>query len=111
MLLGLEPPVPVPIEHVAKWGQAAISSRSRVRDRDDTRTGKEVMFIVSEPSSHVPAAEAETDAGLPLGKAPLRCAECGYEIRSYRVLPPCPMCRELCWEPAPWRPFTSPRAA
>jgi hypothetical protein len=44
-----------------------------------------------------------------LGKAPLRCAECGYEIRSYRALPPCPMCREVAWEPAPWRPFTSSR--
>jgi rubrerythrin len=53
----------------------------------------------------------EPDSGpLPLGKAPLRCAECGYEIRSYRVPPPCPMCRELAWEPAPWRPFTGPRA-
>jgi predicted Zn-ribbon and HTH transcriptional regulator len=44
------------------------------------------------------------------GKPPLRCAECGYEIRSYRVPPPCPMCRELSWEPAPWRPFTGSRA-
>jgi predicted Zn-ribbon and HTH transcriptional regulator len=43
-------------------------------------------------------------------KPPLRCTECGYEIRSYRVLPPCPMCRELSWEPAPWRPFTRSRA-
>lgn len=40
------------------------------------------------------------------GKPPLRCSGCGYEIRSYRRLPPCPMCREQSWEPAPWRPFT-----
>jgi hypothetical protein len=59
---------------------------------------------------HPPEPDAAPE--LPaLGKAPLRCAECGYEIRSYRVLPPCPMCRELRWEPAPWRPFTSPPAA
>jgi predicted Zn-ribbon and HTH transcriptional regulator len=37
---------------------------------------------------------------------PLRCSECGYEIASYHATPPCPMCRAIRWEPAPWRPFT-----
>jgi predicted Zn-ribbon and HTH transcriptional regulator len=69
------------------------------------------MSVIPERSSHLRPVDAESDAVLPLGKAPLRCVECGYEIRSYRVLPPCPMCRELCWEPALWRPFTGPRAA
>ena len=52
---------------------------------------------------------AENRAGRVSGKPPLRCSRCGYEIRSYRVLPACPMCRELSWEPAPWRPFTARR--
>jgi predicted Zn-ribbon and HTH transcriptional regulator len=68
------------------------------------------MSVASEPSTIASPPETEPSAVLHLGKAPLRCAECGYEIRSYRVLPPCPMCRELSWEPAPWRPFTG-RAA
>jgi hypothetical protein len=42
-------------------------------------------------------------------RRPLRCAGCGYEIAAYRSLPVCPMCRELDWEPAVWRPST-PRA-
>jgi predicted Zn-ribbon and HTH transcriptional regulator len=69
------------------------------------------MFVAFERSTHIRPAEADHAAASPLGKAPLRCAECGYEIRSYRVLPPCPMCREFSWEPAPWRPFTSSPAA
>jgi predicted Zn-ribbon and HTH transcriptional regulator len=69
------------------------------------------MSVVSAASTHLRPVDAESQTVLPLGKAPLRCAECGYEIRSYRVLPPCPMCREVSWEPAPWRPFTGPRAA
>jgi hypothetical protein len=69
------------------------------------------MSIAFEPSTQIRPPEAEPGVPLPLGKAPLRCAECGYEIRSYRVLPPCPMCRELRWEPALWRPFTTPDAA
>ena len=40
------------------------------------------------------------------GKGPLRCESCGYEIVIYRTPPPCPMCRELRWEPTRWRPFT-----
>jgi predicted Zn-ribbon and HTH transcriptional regulator len=69
------------------------------------------MSTAFERSTQIRPAEAEPDAVRPLGKAPLRCAECGYEIRSYSVLPPCPMCRELRWEPAPWRPFTTTHAA
>jgi hypothetical protein len=42
-------------------------------------------------------------------RRPLRCAGCGYEIAVYRSLPVCPMCREIDWEPAAWRP--SPRRA
>jgi hypothetical protein len=44
---------------------------------------------------------------LPLaGKGPLRCGSCGYEIVSYRALPPCPMCRDFRWESTRWRPFS-----
>jgi predicted Zn-ribbon and HTH transcriptional regulator len=39
-------------------------------------------------------------------RRPLRCSSCGYEIASYLATPPCPMCHELRWEPAPWRPFS-----
>jgi predicted Zn-ribbon and HTH transcriptional regulator len=67
------------------------------------------MPVVPEQSREIAATEDR--AGLVAGKAPPRCGECGYEIGSYRVLPHCPMCREFSWEPAPWRPFTSPRAA
>jgi predicted Zn-ribbon and HTH transcriptional regulator len=65
------------------------------------------MLVVPERVSD--ASPADGGSALVAGKAPLRCGECGYEIGSYRVLPPCPMCRELSWEPAPWRPFTRPR--
>ena len=65
------------------------------------------MPIVTEPLTD--ALPSEVGSLLVSGKAPLRCGECGYEIGTYRVLPPCPMCRELSWEPAPWRPFTRPR--
>jgi hypothetical protein len=54
-------------------------------------------------------APEQASEELPIRRIPLRCAECGYELGSYRVLPPCPNCRELCWEPAPWRPFTRRR--
>lgn len=66
---------------VAPWGNAILAGATR----------KEVQMLTAP-------------------KIPLRCCECGYEIGSYRVPPPCPMCRELCWEPAPWRPFTRRRA-
>jgi hypothetical protein len=62
------------------------------------------MSVVPELSSHVRTAENGT--ALAGGKGPLRCGSCGYEIVSYRGLPSCPMCRESCWEPTPWRPFT-----
>jgi predicted Zn-ribbon and HTH transcriptional regulator len=57
------------------------------------------------------ALAAESGILRPSGKAPLRCTECGYEIVRYAVVPPCPMCRELSWEPAPWRPFTRARGS
>lgn len=37
-----------------------------------------------------------------LVRRPLRCIACGYEVASYRAVPPCPMCREMTWEPAAW---------
>jgi len=57
------------------------------------------MSVVSETSSFSRIRPGEA-------KGSLRCAACGYEIVSYRSLPACPMCRNTCWEPAPWRPFT-----
>lgn len=62
--------------------------------------------MVTAPELSSDVSRPEERGGLPIGTIRLRCVECGYEIGSYRVLPPCPICRELCWEPAPWRPFT-----
>ena len=61
------------------------------------------MSIASEPSDQLESEQAVYVHGL-IGA--LRCASCGYEIASYRSLPSCPMCREMTWERAPWRPFT-----
>jgi hypothetical protein len=60
-------------------------------------------------AASLPSREANTEApgGPVLLRRPLRCESCGYEIASYRAMPPCPMCHEVCWEPAPWRPFTA----
>jgi ribosomal protein L34E len=68
------------------------------------------MSVAHERPHQTPAPDADS-SHVRRSKVPLRCAECGYEIGSYSVLPPCPMCREFSWEPAPWRPFTRPRAA
>jgi len=65
------------------------------------------MSVVPEPLSHTQTAENRDP--LAGGKGPLRCGSCGYEIVSYRALPSCPMCQEICWEPVPWRPFTRQR--
>ena len=46
------------------------------------------------------AAQTRSVRNLPTPAEPLRCAACGYEIASYRTLPPCPMCRVMRWEPA-----------
>ena len=64
------------------------------------------MSVAQAQSSHPP-----TEARSALGnlRRPLRCASCGYEIASYRSLPVCPMCREIDWEPATWRPFARRR--
>jgi hypothetical protein len=61
-------------------------------------------------ASSLPSREASTEvpAGPVFLRRPLRCGSCGYEIASYRAMPPCPMCHEILWEPAPWRPFTAP---
>jgi hypothetical protein len=37
-----------------------------------------------------------------------RCAECGYGVVVRTVLPQCPMCRGLLWEPE--SPFALPAA-
>ena len=67
------------------------------------------MTVVSEPTAD--GASVSGSAPRATSRVPLRCVECGYEIASYQVVPPCPMCREVVWEPAPWRPFTRSRAA
>lgn len=64
------------------------------------------MSVVPEQSSYV---RSENRSTLGSAKSPLRCGACGYEIVSYRALPSCPMCREIRWEPALWRPFTRHR--
>jgi len=46
------------------------------------------------------AAQEPSVRNLPTPAEPLRCSSCGYEIASYRTLPPCPMCRAMQWEPA-----------
>jgi hypothetical protein len=96
---------PIPSMSRAKWGQASIHCRCESRDSgaQPSRKGS-LMSVAPESSSHVRALR--TDASSPFGRGPLRCGSCGYEVVSYRVLPVCPMCREVCWEPAPSRPFT-----
>ena len=37
-----------------------------------------------------------------------RCAECGYGVSVRTVLPECPMCRGVAWEPD--SPFALPTA-
>ena len=60
---------------------------------------------VTSPSDFVDWVEfAETGSDA---TGEFRCADCGYGVVVQRVLPPCPMCHEIRWEPAPWRPFTA----
>jgi len=66
------------------------------------------MSVMPETSSEARLDDGEEPVA---SKPPLRCVEWGYEIRSSRVLRPCPMCRKLSWEQAPWRPFTRSGAA
>jgi hypothetical protein len=65
------------------------------------------MPVAPEPMSYVDAAERQRV--LRDGKDPLRCGSCGYEIVSYRLLPSCPMCREVRWEPASRRRLVKER--
>jgi lipopolysaccharide biosynthesis regulator YciM len=39
-------------------------------------------------------------------KGEFRCAECGYGITVYRLLPECPMCHGSDWDRVPWRPYS-----
>ena len=54
------------------------------------------------------AAEPRRDAGT-RAKGEFRCADCGYGVVTWRVLPVCPMCHGTSWEPVPWRPFSRVR--
>lgn len=38
-------------------------------------------------------------------KGEYHCAECGYGVTVFSVLPRCPMCGGLSWEQAAWSPF------
>ncbi|HEX6700373.1 MAG TPA: hypothetical protein VF101_06535 [Gaiellaceae bacterium] len=38
-------------------------------------------------------------------KGEFHCAECGYGVAIFRVLPRCPMCGGETWEQVPWSPF------
>jgi rubrerythrin len=49
---------------------------------------------------------ADTPVFLAAGR--FRCAECGYGVVVRTVLPQCPMCRGLLWEPD--SPFALPAA-
>jgi hypothetical protein len=42
-------------------------------------------------------------------KGEFHCAECGYGITVYRVLPICPMCGGSQWEQSAWSPLTRAR--
>jgi hypothetical protein len=43
---------------------------------------------------------------LAVGNGALVCGSCGNEVVGVGQLP-CPVCRALCWQPPPWRPFTA----
>jgi rubrerythrin len=54
---------------------------------------------------------ADTPVFLAAGRkaeGEFRCAECGYGVVVRTVLPQCPMCRGLLWEPD--SPFALPAA-
>ena len=45
---------------------------------------------------------------LPSGeraKGEYHCAECGYGVTVFSVLPRCPMCGGAAWEQSSWSPF------
>jgi hypothetical protein len=44
------------------------------------------------------------------GKGDYVCADCGYGIAAFRVLPECPMCHGTRWLAQPWSPFAGRRA-
>ena len=87
-------------------GSLHFRGQSPVRSSDRPARKGFLLSVAPEPLRHDDTARRLA----PDGRAcPLRCGFCGYEIVNYRVLPPCPMCRRLCWEPAPWRPSTRER--
>ena len=43
-------------------------------------------------------------------KGEFHCAECGYGVTVYRVLPVCPMCGGTEWEQSAWSPLTRARS-
>ena len=96
------PEAPTPA-HTGMGGSLHIARRGPVRSSDGPAPEGILMSVAPEPLRHKSTARRLA----PDGRAcPLRCGSCGYEIVNYRVLPPCPMCRKLCWEPAPWRTLT-----
>ena len=60
-----------------------------------------VRPVGEEPGSFV----AFHTSGDPV-KGEFHCAECGYGVTVYRVLPVCPMCGGNAWEQVPWSPLT-----
>ena len=38
-------------------------------------------------------------------KGEYHCAECGYGVTVFTVLPQCPMCGGRSWEQSTWSPF------
>lgn len=38
-------------------------------------------------------------------KGEYHCAECGYGVTVFTVLPRCPMCGGRAWEQSTWSPF------
>ena len=42
-------------------------------------------------------------------KGEFHCAECGYGVTVYRVLPVCPMCGGTQWEQSAWSPLSRAR--
>jgi hypothetical protein len=42
-------------------------------------------------------------------KGEFHCAECGYGVTVYRVLPLCPMCGGTQWEQSAWSPLSRAR--
>ncbi len=43
-------------------------------------------------------------------KGEYHCAECGYGVTVYRLLPRCPMCGNETWEQSAWSPFARARS-